>query len=458
MDQRGNGGTRLNKDRPSKGEGTGRNLDSSGNLQRTTNKTLASGGEEEKKKNPAPPPPPVPTPDLDRKMFDYTVSPPHRLTKEHQGTITLPVQESTPKTKLSFATLELASTPGNGNIANINPFEGKTIRIDLLHGQMEEPGEGWTFQGKRRLPVRILSPRQDMAETLTHSPQSETTPGGKRGLTHSELHHSYFESLGISVLVNQEFCKARIWSVLSREKDGKEQILVHTKNQTPPNLPLSIQVMGPSEERWTHVSAQEDLIRILEAELEEKILRYKMAVKGKLHLEWSWQAKPGRGGMDCTILAHIRTGSSAFSVQNKQHLHWKEIGTISAMNNDIGSAVAVHNLLFKKDHLCTEHLVHKQKMASILASPHTARKKRFVKLELGSLEANPPPGANPFQARKVTGSTVHHGSAPNPRCGGIEGLESPPPTPTSHPILMPTGGIPPLNPKPDQGIYKGSIG
>jgi hypothetical protein len=197
---------------------------------------------------------------------------------------------------LAFATSKLANTPGNGNMANLNPFERETIKIDLFQGQLEDPGEGWTFQGKRRLLVRILSPRQDLAEALTRSPQSATIPGGKRGLTHSELHHSYFESLGISVLVNQEFCKARIWSVLSREKDGKEHILVHARNQTPPDLPLSIRVTGPLEERCTHVSAQEDLIRSLEAKLEEKVLRYKMAVKGKLHLEWSWQAEPGRGG------------------------------------------------------------------------------------------------------------------------------------------------------------------
>ncbi len=55
MDQQGNGGTRSNKDHPSKGEGTGRNPYSSGNLQHTTSKAFASGGEEEKKKKLAPP-------------------------------------------------------------------------------------------------------------------------------------------------------------------------------------------------------------------------------------------------------------------------------------------------------------------------------------------------------------------------------------------------------------------
>ncbi len=49
-----------------------------------------------------------------------------------------------------------------------------------------------------------------------------------------------------------------------------------------------------------------------------------------------------------------------------------------------------------RDPSSTEHLVHKQKMASILAFPQAARKKRFVKVELGSLEANLPAGANPF--------------------------------------------------------------
>jgi len=100
--------------------------------------------------------------------------------------------------------------------------------------------------------------------------------------------------------------------------------------------------------------------------------------------------------MECTVLAHIRIGSNAFSVQNKQHLHWKEIGSISAMNNDTGGVVATHNLLLKRDPSSTEHLVHKQKMASILASAQAVRKKRFMKLELGSLEASLPAGTNPF--------------------------------------------------------------
>jgi hypothetical protein len=56
MDQQGNRGTCSNKDHPSKGEGTGRNPYSSGNLQHMTSKAFAFGGEEEKKKKLAPPP------------------------------------------------------------------------------------------------------------------------------------------------------------------------------------------------------------------------------------------------------------------------------------------------------------------------------------------------------------------------------------------------------------------
>jgi hypothetical protein len=161
--------------------------------------------------------------------------------------------------------------------------------------------------------------------------------------------------------------------------------------------------------------------------------------------------------MECTILAHIRTGSSALSVQNKRHLHWKEIGTILAMNNDTGGAVVAHNLLLKRDPPSMEHLVHKQKMASILASPQVTKKKKFVKLELGSLEDSLPAGANPFQNAKAAGGTTQHSLAPGREYVENEGIE-PPSTFTTYPILMPNGNIPPPNPEPDQGHHKGSIG
>ncbi|CAK9272349.1 unnamed protein product [Sphagnum jensenii] len=83
------------------------------------------------------------------------------------------------------------------------------------------------------------------------------------------------------------------------------------------------------------------------------------------------------------------------------------------MNNDTGGAVAAHNLLLKRDPSSTEHLVYKYRMASILASPQAARKKRFIKLELGSVEASLPAGANPFQYSKTAGGTAQHNSEPD---------------------------------------------
>ncbi|CAK9201054.1 unnamed protein product [Sphagnum troendelagicum] len=114
-------------------------------------------------------------------------------------------------------------------------------------------------------------------------------------------------------------------------------------------------------------------------------------------------------------------------------------------------------MLLKRDPSSMEHLVHKQKMASILASPQATRKKRFVKLELGSLEASLPAGANPFQDPKVTGGTTQHDLAPDQGFVENGGMESPSIF-TTYPTLMPNGGIPPHNSEPDQGHHKRSIG
>jgi hypothetical protein len=244
--------------------------------------------------------------------------------------------------------------------------------------------------------------------------------------------------------------------VLSRDKEERSQILVHARNQAPPNLPLSIRVTGPPEERWTQDSARKDLILRLEAELEEKVLRYKLAVKDNLHLEWCWSAEPGRGGMECTILAHIHTGSSALSVQNKRHLHWKEAESISAMNNDMGGAVVAHNLLLKKDPACSDHLAHKQRMASILASPQAARKKRFIKLEWGNPEADFLGGTFPSIYPTPSGGTIHHNPGFNQEIEGLGGLTfSPGP---SLPPSEPAGGLNHHNIEATQGRNMGSIG
>lgn len=202
---------------------------------------------------------------------------------------------------------------------------------------------------------------------------------------HSEVHPSYFTSLGIQVQPNKEPFRARIWPVLTKMKEEKKETLVQSRNQTPPNLPLCFRITGPTkavETEWTQDSARADLIQRLELGLEENILRYKWSIREHLHLEWNWQEEKSRGGMDCTILAHIETGNSALSTRNKRHLHWKVLDPAQEMNNDIEFATPAHNLLRKTDTGNTVRQAHRNSSASLLASPQAARKKRFTKLDL----------------------------------------------------------------------------
>jgi len=305
-------------------------------------------------------PPTVHALGLDQEMAEHTASPPHLLKRTQQGTSLLSNHESTPRTRLNFGITGPAITLTNGKTVSENPFTEtgeEAHRTNRLQKLNEDLRGGWTFQGKKKLSIRIVSPRQDPTQHLSHTPRLASTPGGKRGQTHSELNHTYFESLGIPVSAGQDFCKAKVWLVLSRDKNERNKVLVHARNQSPLDLPISIRVASPPEERWTQASAQADLVLRLETELEEKILKYKLAIRECLHLECSWQVEPGRGGMECTILAHIHIGTSTINVQNKHHLHWKETDSITIMNNEAKFVAEAHNLLFKNgpsriDHQC----------------------------------------------------------------------------------------------------------
>jgi hypothetical protein len=158
---------------------------------------------------------------------------------------------------------------------------------------------------------------------------------------------------------------------------------------------------SPPEERWTQASAQADLVLHLEAELEQKILRYKLAIRECLHLEWSWQVEPGRGRMECTIFAHIHIGTSAICVQNERHLYWKETDSITVMKNEAEFATEAHDLLLKNGPSRIDHQTYKHRMASILASPQVARKRRYIRLDLGTVEPNLTAEANPFQGTQM---------------------------------------------------------
>ncbi len=95
---------------------------------------------------------------------------------------------------------------------------------------------------------------------------------------------------------------------MARERDNQKEILVNVKGNDLPNLPLHIRCMSASEEDWTSASALEDLTRSIESELEEKILKFSLSLKGCLALEWNWQEDQTKGGWECMILAHINMG------------------------------------------------------------------------------------------------------------------------------------------------------
>jgi hypothetical protein len=65
----------------------------------------------------------------------------------------------------------------------------------------------------------------------------------------------------------------------------------------------------------------EELIQHIATGLKENVFRHKLLLKDQLSLKWSWQEKPNKGGIKCTILAHIPTDSNLVNIQNKKHLH-----------------------------------------------------------------------------------------------------------------------------------------
>jgi hypothetical protein len=160
---------------------------------------------------------------------------------------------------------------------------------------------------------------------------------------------------------------------------------VYSKNQARPSLPLSLRITGPTEAEWTQDSAWADLTQRLETELEEKVLRYKLTIKTRPMLEWSWMKESSRGGTECTILAHIDSGTSALSIQNKRHLHWKVLDVKTSMGNEMEFSAPAHSLLMKTEAVQSKHQETKNRTANFQASPQAARKKRYTKLNFAAL-------------------------------------------------------------------------
>jgi hypothetical protein len=209
--------------------------------------------------------------------------------------------------------------------------------------------------------------------------------GGKRGQMHSEVPPSYFTSIGIQVPQNRKPFRARVWPVLVRERNSRKETLVHSKNQARSSLPLNIRFTESVEIEWTPNSVWADLIQRLEVELEKKVLRFKLSISDRPQLEWAWQEVVGRGGLECTILAHIDTGSNALSIQNKRHLHWKVLELAQGMNNEAEFAAPAHDLLMKTVPENSIRLGNQNRSTSIQASLQAATKNFFVKLDIKTL-------------------------------------------------------------------------
>jgi hypothetical protein len=65
---------------------------------------------------------------------------------------------------------------------NTNPFmtlSEENGSSNFLKKLQEDLKEGWSFQGKKKHAVKISSPRQEAVQSPLHTPQHDTTLGGK---------------------------------------------------------------------------------------------------------------------------------------------------------------------------------------------------------------------------------------------------------------------------------------
>jgi hypothetical protein len=69
--------------------------------------------------------------------------------------------------------------------------------------------------------------------------------------------------------------------------------------------------------------------------------------------------------MECTILVHINAEANAINIQNKNHMHWKKMESITAMNNKVEFTAQAHNLLLKVRASGEDRQAHKSKITNI---------------------------------------------------------------------------------------------
>ncbi len=186
------------------------------------------------------------------------------------------------------------------------------------------------------------------------------------------------------------------------------------KEHTPPSLPINIRFKGPAEaheEEWSSDTAWEELIHKVETELKEQTLRPNFNIKVKPHLEWAWHEEQNRGGMECTILVHIQTGTNGASVQKKKHLQWIALDQIQNLNNEVPFTAPAHNLLKKTGEATLIRKEPGNTPASSKASPQVARKKRHTRLDMTILmqpEIDALVSAQGDPNEECEDSTLHH--------------------------------------------------
>jgi hypothetical protein len=122
--------------------------------------------------------------------------------------------------------------------ANTNPF----MALEAFRPKAEGPkdtqgklGETSTFQASKKQSSKIVSPRKTLPQSPAPASIQDPIPGSGRKRTRSEVHSSFFTSLGIPVPLGQEHARAIVWPVLSRERNNQKEILVNVKSNDSPS-------------------------------------------------------------------------------------------------------------------------------------------------------------------------------------------------------------------------------
>jgi hypothetical protein len=64
--------------------------------------------------------------------------------------------------------------------------------------------------------------------------------------------------LGILFLINADLNGAQVWPILTRKKGSQKEVVIFSRNQALPNLPIGIRITGDEGEDWSSKSAMEE--------------------------------------------------------------------------------------------------------------------------------------------------------------------------------------------------------